>query len=432
MTVNVNRPISRRHRLAALIFISCALAAGSCSAHSGQPAIAPPAGVGPAIASPAPGIIADTWDGIHSWQVFDAHIPPMRATQHAPRYEVVWGTRGASAWLAGNPSILPVYYAVFSSDFTFTHDLKWWQGHHPDWILYRCDEKTPAWPSGLKYVPLDISNPAVVQWQIQTYAPAMENGSYAALGADLVGLDNSSGGCGVLIQGVWTPRFTGQKSDEAWAQAVLAWVASAESMLHAEQPRPIFLGVNTVPESRPFGDPDEDQLLNNVDFVDDESAFSNYGNQFVSIDKVSQIIAWMQYIQQTLDKPFLVDDKWNSSTTSQQQLGWSIGTYMLGKYHLSTLFTDHAPGYGYEYWHTEYDAPVGRPCSDAVTDPVHKGIFTRVYQGAYVLVNASATQSFTLTLPKPSYRSIFGGSVTSPVTIPPDTGDILLTSHGCS
>lgn len=105
---------------------------------------------------------------------------------------------------------------------------------------------------------------------------------------------------------------------------------------------------------------------------------------------------------------------------------------MLGKYHLSTLFTDHAPGYGYEYWHTEYDAPVGRPCSDAVTDPVHKGIFTRVYQGAYVLVNASATQSFTLTLPKPSYRSIFGGSVTSPVTIPPDTGDILLTSHGCS
>lgn len=412
--------------------MSIALAAGGCSAHSGQPGIAPIGRLTPAVASPSPGIIADTWTGIHAWQVFDAHIPPLRATQHAPRYEVVWGTRDSSAWLAGNPSILPVYYGVFSADFTFTHGLKWWLGHHPDWILYRCDEKTPAWPSGLKYVPLDISNPAVVQWQFQTYGPAIENGNYEAFGADLVGLNNSSGGCGVFIHGVWTPRFSGQQQDEAWSQAVLAWAASAASMLHAGQPRPIFLGVNTVPESRPFGDQDEDQLLNSVDFVDDESAFSNYGNQFVSIDKVGQIIAWMQYIQQTLNKPFLVDDKWNTSTISQQQLGWAIGTYLLGKYHLATLFTDHLPGYGYEYWFPQYDANVGRPCADPVADPAHKGIFYRLYQGAYVLVNASASQTFTLTLPKPSYKSIFGGSVTSPVTITPDTGDVLLTNHGCS
>ena len=402
-----------------------------CGARALQPGIANPGqGSLPDLSSPPPGIIADTFSGIHAFQVFDAHIPPNTATKHASRYEVVWGTRDAPAWKAGNAAILTTYYGVFSSDFTFLRGLKWWKNHHPDWILYRCDETTPAWPSGLKYVPLDISNPAVVQWQMATYAPAMENGGYDALGADLVGLGNSSGGCGVFIHGVWTPRFSGQQVDDAWAKAVLAWVSAAASALHS-QARPLTLGINTVPESRPFGDPEEDQLLNSADFVDDESAFTNYGNDFVSVDKVNQIIQWMTYIQQSLNKPFLVDDKWNTPTTSQQQLGWSIATYLLGKYHLAALFTDHQPGYGYEYWHSEYAAPVDKPCGDAQIDPSHHGVFFRLYQGAYVLVNASASTTYTLNLPKPSYRSIFGGTVTSPVTIPPDTGDILMTSHGC-
>lgn len=377
-----------------------------------------------------PGVIADTWSGIHAFQVFDAHIPPNTATKHAPRYEAVWGTRDPAAWKAGNPAILATYYAVFASDFTFTHGLKWWQGHHPDWILYRCDEKTPAWPSGLKYVPLDISNPAVVQWQMQTYGPSIENGGYDALGADLVGINNSSGGCGVFIHGVWTPRFSGQQVDPAWAQAVLAWVGAAASYLHS-QPRPLLLGINNPPEQQAFGDPDEDQLLSTVDFVDDESAFTDYGNVYVSIARVQQIIQWMAYIQNTLGKAVLIDDKWNTPTTSQQQLSWAIGTYLLLKYHQAALFTDHLPGYGYEYWHSEYAAPVAKPCSDAQVDPAHKGIFFRFYQGAYVIVNASVSQTYTLTLPKPSYKSIFGGTVTSPLVVPPDTGEILLTSHGC-
>lgn len=422
---------SRRGGLGALALLLAAMLA-ACGSHSIQPGIVNPGrGFAPNLASPPPGIIADTWSGIHAFQVFDAHIPPNTATKHAFRYEVAWGTRDAPAWKAGNPAILTTYYAPFSSDFTKTNGLKWWLGHHPSWILYRCDEKTPAWPSGLKYVPLDISNPAVVQWQFATYGPVMENGGYDGFGADLVGLGNSSGGCGVFIHGVWTPRFSGQQNDEVWAQAVLAWASSAASLLHT-QPRPLVLGVNTVPESRPFGDPDEDQLLNSIDFVDDESAFTNYGNSYESISAVGQIVQWMNYVQQTLNKPFIVDDKWNTTTTSEQQLGWAIATYLLGKYHLSALFTDHLPGYGYEYWHSEYDAPVDRPCGDMQVDSAHKGVFFRFYQGAYVIVNASTSSTYSLTLPKPSYRSIFGGTVTSPLSATPDTGYILMTSHGCS
>jgi len=423
---------NRNSRLAGLGTLTLLVAAwlAGCGSHSIQPGVARPGLVARAnVTSPPPGILADTWSGIHAFQVFDAHIPPLRATAHAYRYELVWGTRDPQAWLAGNPAIIATYYAPFDSDFTKVHGLKWWLGHHHDWILYKCDQKTPAWPSGLKYVPLDISNPAVAQWQMATYAPVMENGGYSGFGADLVSLDNASLGCGVFIHGVWTQKFSGQQVDEAWAQAVLAWTQAVVTALHS-QPRPLVFGANHVPESRPFGDADEEAFLNLIDFDDDESSFTNYGQQPVTTARLTLIVQWMQYIQ-GLGKAFIVDDKWNTPTTTQQELGWSIGTYLLGTYHQSALFTDHLPGYGYEYSFPQYNAAVSKPCADMIADPNDKGIFTRKYQGAYVVVNASLSQRFSVTLPKPSYKSIFGGTVTSPVSVPPDTGDILLTSHGC-
>ena len=43
-------------------------------------------------------------------------------------------------------------------------NLSWWQEHHPSWVLYRCDRKTPAtyWGNG---IPLDLTNPEVLAWQ---------------------------------------------------------------------------------------------------------------------------------------------------------------------------------------------------------------------------------------------------------------------------
>jgi len=415
----------------ACVLATIALAASGCGVRGSQPVAAAPATAHatPSLVGPPPGLIPETWTGIHNFQVFDTRISPSQATQDAYRYDLVWGTNQPAAWKAGNPAIVTMFYGPFDADFTRTNKIGWWLSHHADWILYRCDEKTPAWPGGLHNVPLDISNPLVVQWQMQTYAPVMESEGDDGLAADLVGLSNDSGGCGVFVNGVWPPRFTGQKDDDAWAQAVLKWMAAAATALHSQE-RPLALGINHVPESRTFGDPEEMTLLNEIDFDDDESSFTNYGNNYVTSQQVAKILQYMSYLQ-GLDKPFIVDDKWNTKTVDDQQLGWSIATYLLGKDHFSTLFTDHQPGYGYEYWYPQYAAAVGSPCGPAIADPIHKGVYTRMYDGSYVLVNASATVSYTLTLPKPSYQSIFGGRVTSPVTIGPDTGDVLLTTHGC-
>ena len=48
------------------------------------------------------------------------------------------------------------------------HSLRDWVRSHTDWIVYRCDGKTPAYygQNGGSNVPLDVSNPAVLSYQL--------------------------------------------------------------------------------------------------------------------------------------------------------------------------------------------------------------------------------------------------------------------------
>jgi hypothetical protein len=374
--------------------------------------------------------MGDTWSNIHAFQVFDGGIPTSQAKADAYRYGFVWGTSKPAAWKSGNSKIVTSWYAPFDGDFTTWHNLSWWQRNHPSWVLYKCNKQTPAGMDGLKNVPLDISNPAVVRWQMQTYAPVMEAGGYDALAEDLVGLNNANGGCGVFINGVWHQRFTGQIIDDVWSQAVLAWHRYAYAYLHSLS-RPLQIAVNHVPENRSFGDPEEIALLGTIDFMDDESSFTNYGYGYANTQKVQLTVQWMKFVQ-SLKKPWIVDEKWNTHTISRQQFDWALGTYLLGKYHYASVFIDHLPGYGYEYWYSQYSASIGAPCGDMYADLTHAGVFYRKYTGAYVVVNTSATSTYSVSLPKPSYKSLYGNTITSPMTIPADDGEVLLTTqNGC-
>jgi len=424
-------------RLCIYLCLAAAIATSACSKLSlvvphpsttttqdGLPAI-------PVISAPQPGPTSeDTWNDIHAFQVFDGNVSKADATAHAHRYGFVWGTGQPDAWTAGNSNIVTSWYAPFDGDFTTHHDINWWKTNHPGWVLYKCDQQTPASMGGLNNVPLDISNKAVVTWQMATYAPTMEQRGYVAFADDLVGLSNSNGGCGVWISGVWHQRFTGQKDDDAWAQAVLKWHRYAYSYLHG-MTRPLQLGINNVPENRPFGDPEEIALLNNVDFVADESAFTDYGNGYASNARVLLIVQWMQYIQ-SLNKAYIVDDKWNTKQLSHQQFEWAVGTYLLGKYHHSHVFVDHLPGYGYEYWYPQYKTTIGYPCGDMYPDLLHDGVYYRKYSKGFVVVNATFSKTFTVALPLPTYTSMWGDNVISPITIVADDSQVLLTNlNGC-
>jgi hypothetical protein len=388
-----------------------------------------PGAHGETFVRPDSSIIGDTWNGIFANQHLDYYVSNSQAKSDAYRYDLVWGSNKPWAWKQGNTKILTSWYMPFDADGTTNHDLNWWKSFHPDWVLYKCDKQTPAWADGLDNIPLDISNPAVRTWQLATYSPKAEEGKYTAMAFDLVGLNNANGACGVWINGVWHQRFSGQKVDSIWTQAVLNWFHYAKPYLHGLS-QPLLVGANTVPEARPLGDPQEIDLLNHVDFLNDEYAFTGYGYSYVSSVDFVKIVGWMKYAQ-GIGKPWLVDDKWNTQVLGPQELGWSLGTYMMGKYHSASVFIDHLPGYGYEYWHPEFKAPVGYPCADMYADTTQQGVYLRKYSGGLAIVNSSPSKDYLVTLPRSQYLSLYGKTVKSPLLVLHDWGVVLLTTNGC-
>ena len=70
------------------------------------------------------------------------------------QYDFVWG--GAASNLAGwkeaNAAAVVTRYVSFAYDPEVQEDvdpravknLSWWRKHHPTWIVYKCDRKTPV------------------------------------------------------------------------------------------------------------------------------------------------------------------------------------------------------------------------------------------------------------------------------------------------
>src|SRR6266567_9545386 len=158
---------------------------------------------------------ADTWTNIHPFLMFDGYISNPAAV--APRYDFVTGAKSynVAAYRSTNPNIFLTYYITFHRDngaFTDSTALKGlagWRAIHPDWVLYRCDRVTPAYEFGNPNMPLDFSNPALVDWQVQNFAlPASKRG-YDGIIADNLNLQNLFGACGIYDKtGKWVQRYT--------------------------------------------------------------------------------------------------------------------------------------------------------------------------------------------------------------------------------
>jgi hypothetical protein len=156
----------------------------------------------------------DTWNNIHLFQNFDHNIN--NPSSVAKYYDSVWAANvdRVNTFRSGDPNIFLGYYILFHRDSgTFfirgpSRDLAYWQRVHPDWILYTCDRQTHKQEFGDPNVPFDFSNPALVSWQIETYAQPASISGFDGIAADNVNLENLFGACGVCIHGQWVQRFT--------------------------------------------------------------------------------------------------------------------------------------------------------------------------------------------------------------------------------
>ena len=145
----------------------------------------------------------NTSAGIHRFLAFDSALTPEQVNATARDYDYVWGASAkyVQLWKAHNPGLIASVYIPMTRDFRVCHtepepegsapfqwsrNLSWWQAHHPDWVVYKADRKTPAYQyDDPCCVPLDISNSLVRQFQLNNCTdPA------AAAGYDAVAIDN--------------------------------------------------------------------------------------------------------------------------------------------------------------------------------------------------------------------------------------------------
>src|SRR5439155_25683548 len=130
-------------------------------------------------------------------------------------------------------------------------------------------------------VPLDFSNPALVTWQIQTYAQPASVSGYDAIAADNVSLQNYFGVCGVYRNGQWVQRYSGQVNDPEWGADVINWLRQMQGALH-ELRHPLALIPNFSQGDLSSSDPLVQQVVCNVDGVLDEEGFTDYGNGYLT------------------------------------------------------------------------------------------------------------------------------------------------------
>lgn len=373
----------------------------------------------------------DTFNNIHLFENFDYNIPDPASV--AKYYDFVWGAAvdHVQAIRAGNPKIFIGYYIPFHRDSgTFTkpraiHDLNYWQAIHPDWVLYKCDRVTPAFEFGDPNMPLDFSNPALVSWQVQTYALPVSQNGYDGIATDNLSLQNYYGACGIYVKGKWKQLYSGQPDDPQWRENVLVWTARMQQALHSLA-HPLALIPNFSLGSIPPSDPIVRQIVNHVDGVLDEDGFTDDARGDLTDKKWVQLVQLMESVQQA-HKPFYVVNQFQSSAVSNDEIQWALASYLMGKEHSAAIFISTYQAYGGDTRYYEYTAKIGSPTGAMYQS---QNVYWRNYSGGVSIVNPSATKSYTVTLNAAhSYANLYGYSVGQQVTLPPHTGLMLLFSR---
>ena len=179
--------------------------------------------------------------GIHRFLTFDYRATAEDIAKYGHMYDYVWGAapEKVKLWKAANPSIITSQYIPIGRDYeecitdppapSGGRRIAWWREHHPSWVVYKSDRKTPAYSyADVSCVPLDISNPEVIAFQLNNCtAPAKARG-FDAIAVDNFGWTNDFGASGVFRDGHWVEMYNGTDvHGEPFARDIDNWIAVA-------------------------------------------------------------------------------------------------------------------------------------------------------------------------------------------------------------
>ena len=371
---------------------------------------------------------ADTWNNIHPFLMFDGLIP--NPAQIAPNYDFVSSAKwyNINQYSSTNPGMFLTYYIPFHRDNgTFTDSqallsLNQWKAIHPDWILYKCDRKTPAYEFGDPAIPFDFSNPSVINYQVQTYAVPASQSGYNGITADNVNMENLFGACGTYQNGKWVQRYNGTHDDPRWQTDVVNWVTQMQLALH-NLPHPLALipnlgfGHALTPTSASI-----QQIISHSDGILDEAGFTLYGTGYLTDQYWSQAIQLSNSVQSQGKPIYFVN---NFSTLNQANMQWALASYLIAKGHYCEIYISQTQDYGKASWFNEYNAKIGAPTGSMFAS---QGVYWRNYSNGLSIVNPSSKSTYQVKLGSSyAYVDLYGHSVSSTVTLSPHSGLVLLT-----
>ena len=381
----------------------------------------------------------------------------------ANRYDLVWGSFNPQPWSANPQALVSRYYIIEEdNELVSGNNLAWFQQNHPDWILYACNSSgapthdyayTPS--DGFPDVPLNIHNPAVVQYQIGTLLNYVKSNGYNSFALDeVIFTDFMYGGnpeissqtansseyaCGTYnSDGSFNTVYSG-RNDPTWTQDVLNWVSAAKQ---AASQNGVAVIVNHPMNSL---NANEEALIGSVDGLVVESGFSDYGSyanaSFPAAAYFMNVYNYMEYVEKQ-GVAFVDIDRFTlngqTSVTSDQK-EYGIATYMMANEGNADLYMNagntSSTGYGTEEYYQEYATQLGPPCSAMYEDANNRAIYYRRFQNGMVIVNAGGSGTENATLPtNHSYSDLEGRAVTNPLPVAASDAYVLLTGggNGCS
>lgn len=342
--------------------------------------------------------------GLPLAQIFDSQIRDTALyTKYRAKVLFIWGASGPSY----DRRIVTSKYFPSWREPDKKRSVVWYKKFHPDWVMYKNDQVTPAYGYIYKYgglVPLDISNPDVRQYYLDQYLkPAILCG-YRAIAMDNVELGNWPGAAGIFRNNKWTKLYTGQKQDPAFAQNTISWMQFLADSLHR-------LGVKLAANIKVQSGARKDIMciMHAVDFWLDETGFTHKGENLTDKEwedhflLVRDITSEKGYISINQVKGML-------DSASSDQITWVIANFLLCKgpqsYLAITGYKDGKAVYQQFHYRKEMDLSIGTPLERAYQNG---GVWMRHYSNGTVYVNPSSENTVSVILSK-SVRNLGKGS----------------------
>jgi hypothetical protein len=367
--------------------------------------------------------LPDTTSGVHIGVAFGYGD----ALQSPGPVEYVWG--------AGAPSAAThtEAYIPFHVDWVLarnSHDLRWYKRHHPGWVAYRCDRKTPAYYPGVPNVPLDFNNPWVRRYQLNKASELLAAG-YDGIDVDNYTLTNYQARCGSYRHGRWHSfgyrqgdRFS--PGDPKLVHDMIDWLRYMSVHLHARYPG---RGLTVNSSVQLNGGLRYSKLM--VPYIDadfDEGGFTQYGAGPLAGDPWREQVQWAEYLRargKGLILTAMLNDA-SEAAVSPAQLTWAVANYLLVKGDQTfTYIYPSSTAYGTFTDRPIYHLDIGRPLGTRVS---WNGVEMRDFSGGAVIVNPSPTQAYTIAVTG-DYHDPAGDPVSS-LTLAPASASILLGSTG--